>query len=102
MDAILEGDKELVKALKGRLDFIQSDAPVIVKLAKGGERDIVEVNVINPYAFDIKVGQGLTPKETAEMIKGFIQDIKEIDYKRARVDNKRLYALKKGFWEGKK
>jgi len=100
MDVLLERDKTLVKSLIGRLGFIEKDAPVIVRLKRSKAIGEVEVNEINPYALEITVGPGMKATEIAELIEEIMPKHHEMDYSRARTQNKRMYELKKTILKG--
>jgi hypothetical protein len=102
MTVILEGDKTLVKSLKGKLDFLRENDIVLVKLKRSKEPECMNWNAISLDILEIEIGPGLDAKDMTEMIAEFISVFRRMDYREARAQNKRLYGLKKEFLNNKK
>jgi len=95
MTVILEGDKTLVKSLKGKLDFLRENDIVLVRLKRSKEPESIEWSAISPDILEIEIGSGLNVEDMTEMIAEFISIFRRMDYREARIHNKRLYELKK-------
>jgi hypothetical protein len=102
MAVILEGDKTLVRSLKGKLDFLRENDVVLVRLKRSNKPESIEWSAVSPDILDIEIGSGLNVEDMTEMIAEFISVFRRMDYKEARAHNKRLYGLKKAVLEGKK
>ena len=93
-----EGDPDLIKTFKDKLDFLQQDEPTTVRLTRSNVPDQIDIEDIGEHNTEIIIGPGQSAQEVAGMIEDLTSEILEMNRVKTKSDENLRNVLKTISW----
>ena len=93
-----EGDPDLIKTFKDKLDFLQQDEPTTVRLTRSNVPGRVDIDGIGYHNTEIIIGPGQNAQEVAGMVEDLTSEILEMNRAETKIDENLQSVLKAMSW----
>ena len=93
-----EGDLDLIKAFKDKLDFLQQNEPTTVRLTRSSVPGRIDIEGIGGHNTEIIIGPGQSTEEVASMIEDLTSEILEMNRAETKTDENLQSVLKAMSW----